>query len=274
VSSLSASESTIVVPEPGTDPYSIRVEGLSVTYRTSFEKKPTLRKTLARVGRRERKMREVKALQNVTMDVPHGSVLGVIGVNGAGKSTLMRTIAGILPPSEGRVEVNGRISTLLALGVGFNSDLSGRENVVLGGLAAGLTREEVAERYEAIERFAGLGEFMDAPMRTYSSGMNGRLAFSVAVNLDPDILLIDEALSVGDARFKRKSFNKMMRLVERSRTIVMVSHGLKWIQRLSTEVAWLHEGKLVMRDDPGTVIEAYTKFLEVDDSDDAAEDDE
>jgi ABC-type polysaccharide/polyol phosphate transport system ATPase subunit len=273
---LSASEGHAVElsPAPYLGNYSVRAEHLSVTYRTTFEKKPTLKKTLARLGRSERKVREVKALKDVSFEVPHGSVLGVVGVNGAGKSTLVRTIAGILPPTEGRVEVNGRISTLLALGVGFNSELSGRENVVLGGLAAGLTRAELAARYDDIAEFAELGDFMDAPMRTYSAGMFGRLAFSVAVNMDPDILLIDEALSVGDARFKRKSFKKMQELCERSRTIVLVSHGLKWIRRLCTEVAWLHEGKLVMYDEPGTVIDAYTEFLEVDENDELGDDDE
>src|SRR3712207_1889005 len=141
----------------------------------------------------------------VSFEVPRGTVMGVVGANGAGKSTLMRTVAGILPPTSGRVEVNGRVSTLLALGVGFNRALTGRQNVVLGGLAAGLSREQVAAKYEDIVRFAELGEFMDMPMRTYSSGMYGRLAFSVAVNMDPNILLIDEALSVGDARFRKKS---------------------------------------------------------------------
>jgi ABC-type polysaccharide/polyol phosphate transport system ATPase subunit len=142
----------------------------------------------------------------MSFQVPHGTVLGVVGVNGAGKSTLMRTVAGILPPTQGRIVVHGRVSTLLALGVGFKNDLSGRDNVVLGGLAAGLTREQLAAKYREIAEFAELGDFMDAPMRTYSAGMYGRLAFSVAVNMEPDILLIDEALSVGDARFKRKSF--------------------------------------------------------------------
>ena len=131
--------------------------------------------------------------------------MGVIGANGAGKSTLMRTVAGILAPSQGRIEVTGRVSTLLALGVGFNASLTGRENVTLGGLAAGLSRAEIKQRYDEITDFAELGEFMDMPMRTYSSGMYSRLAFAVAVHMDPDILIIDEALSAGDAHFKEKA---------------------------------------------------------------------
>ena len=162
----------------------------------------------------------------MSFEVPHGKVLGVVGANGAGKSTLMRTVAGILPPNSGRVEVHGRVSTLLALGVGFNRKLTGRENVVLGGLAAGLTRAQLREKYDEIVAFAELEDFMDMPMRTYSSGMYGRLAFAVAVTMEPDILIIDEALSVGDARFRRKSFNRMRELCGEDRTILLVTHAL------------------------------------------------
>jgi ABC-type polysaccharide/polyol phosphate transport system ATPase subunit len=245
------------------DDLAIHVDDLSVTYRTSLERAPTLRSRLLRTGRREPRIREVEAVKGVSFDVPKGSVLGVVGANGAGKSTLVRSIAGILPPTSGRVEVHGRVSTLLALGVGFNRKLSGAENVRLGGLAAGLTRDELADKYEDIVRFAELEKFMDMPMRTYSSGMYGRLAFSVAVNMEPDILLIDEALSVGDARFKRKSFRKMKQLVRQDRTVVLVSHALQSIKDLSDHAIWMHEGELRMWDDPESVIDAYTEFLEV-----------
>src|SRR6185295_11196007 len=160
VSSLSVSERT-----------AISVEDVSVTYRTSLEKAPTLRSTVTRLGRREKIVREIEAVRNVSFDVPHGEVLGIVGANGAGKSTLVRTIAGILPPTEGRIDVYGRVSTLLALGVGFNKNLTGRDNVRLGGLAAGLPEAQLDEKYEDIVAFAELGEFMDMPMRTYSSGM-------------------------------------------------------------------------------------------------------
>jgi ABC-type polysaccharide/polyol phosphate transport system ATPase subunit len=234
-----------------------------VTYRTSMEKKPTLTETMKRLGRRERIVREIEALQGVSFDVEHGKVLGIVGANGAGKSTLVRTIAGILPPTSGRIEVDGRVSTLLALGVGFNRKLSGRENVVLGGLAAGLTRDHLANKYEDIVEFAELEEFMDMPMQTYSSGMYGRLGFSVAVNMDPDILLIDEALSVGDARFKRKSFEKMRELCTEDRTIVLVSHSMASIEELCDQAIWLHKGELRMEGEPDEVIDAYTTFLDV-----------
>jgi teichoic acid transport system ATP-binding protein len=251
-----------VVPS-ASERLAIRVEDLSITYRTPIERKPTLRSTIRRAGRRERIFAEIDAVKHVSFDVERGSVLGVVGMNGAGKSTLVRSIAGILPPTSGRVEVNGRVSTLLALGVGFNRKLTGRENVTLGGLAAGWTREELAEKYDQIVRFAELKKFMDYPMRTYSSGMYGRLAFSVAVNMDPDILLIDEALSVGDARFKRKSFRKMRKLCEADSTVVLVSHALGSIKELCDHAIWMHEGELKMWDDPETVIDAYTEYLEV-----------
>ena len=242
---------------------SIRADGVSVTYRTSLERAPTLRGTITRLGRRERVVREIEAVKDVSFEVPHGHVLGVVGANGAGKSTLMRTMAGILPPSEGRVEVHGRVSTLLALGVGFNRKLTGRENVVLGGLAAGLSRDQLQEKYDDIVAFAELEEFMDMPMRTYSSGMYGRLAFSVAVNMDPDILLIDEALSVGDARFRRKSAEKMRELCGEDRTVVLVSHALGTIQELADQAIWMDKGQLRMWDEPDAVVNAYTEFLEV-----------
>jgi ABC-type polysaccharide/polyol phosphate transport system ATPase subunit len=155
------------------------------------------------------------------------------------------------------------VSTLLALGIGFNRKLTGRENVVLGGLAAGLSREQLAEKYEEIVEFAELEEFMDMPMRTYSSGMYGRLGFSVAVNMEPDILLIDEALSVGDARFRRKSFRKMRQLIRQDRTIVLVSHALGSIEELCDSAIWLHKGELQLWDEPSAVIDAYTEFLGV-----------
>jgi ABC-type polysaccharide/polyol phosphate transport system ATPase subunit len=250
VSSLSAS-----------DRVRIRVEDVSVTYRTSLEKQPTLKSTLLRLGRRERVVREIEALKNVSFTVPHGKVMGVVGANGAGKSTLMRTVAGILPPNSGRVEVNGRVSTLLSLGVGFNRKLTGRQNVVLGGLAAGLTRAQLAEKYDEIVDFAELEDFMDMPMRTYSSGMYGRLAFAVAVTMHPDILIIDEALSVGDARFRKKSFERMRELCGEDRTILLVSHALASIEKLCDECIWMDKGRLRMWDEPTAVVEAYTDFL-------------
>ncbi len=253
MSSLSASSAPSVV-----------VQDVSVTYKTTIERRPTLRGMVRSFGRGEQVIREVEAVKDVSFEIPHGTVLGIVGANGAGKSTLVRTIAGILPPTEGRIDVYGRVSTLLALGVGFNKNLSGRDNVRLGGLAAGLGREQLEAKYDDIVRFAELGDFMDLPMRTYSSGMYGRLAFSVAVNMDPDILIIDEALSVGDARFRRKSARKMRQLCKEARTIVLVSHALGTVRELCDQAIWMDKGVMRMWDEPGAVVDAYTDFLEVD----------
>jgi ABC-type polysaccharide/polyol phosphate transport system ATPase subunit len=254
VSSLSVSER----------PPRIRVEDVSVTYRTSLERAPTLKGTLVRLGRRERVVREVEAVRDVSFAVPHGQVLGVVGANGAGKSTLLRTIAGILPPTRGRVTVHGQVSTLLALGVGFNADLTGAENVLLGGLAAGLSRAEVRERYQEIADFADLEDsFIDMPMRTYSAGMYGRLAFAVAVHMEPDILLVDEALSAGDARFKHRAFAKMQELMGQARTIFLVSHALGSVVDLCNDAIWLQEGEIIARGKPQEIVDAYTDSVSV-----------
>jgi len=252
------------VPEYTSAP-AVRVEEVSITYRTTFERVPTFKGAIVRFGRGERAVREVQALRNVAFNVDHGASIGIIGANGAGKSTLMRAIAGILPPTSGRIEVHGRVSTLLSLGVGFNAALSGRENVVLGGLAAGLSRKEIQARYEEIAGFAELDDFIDMPMRTYSSGMFSRLAFSVAVHMDPDILLIDEALSAGDAHFKQKAAAKMKELAGNARSMFLVSHAMSSIRDLCSDCLWLHKGQVMMRGEPAEVIAAYTKFLEVGD---------
>lgn len=241
----------------------ISVHGLDITYRTNVEARPTLKGAIIRLGRPNRSIREVEALKDVSFDVPNGMVLGVIGANGAGKSTLMRAVAGILPPTRGKIEIHGRVSTLLALGVGFNSALTGRQNVVLGSLAAGLSRAEIVEKYDEIADFAELGDFMDMPMRTYSSGMYSRLAFSVAVNMDPDILIIDEALSAGDAKFRKKAAERMESLSQNAGTMLLVSHALGTIKSMCSEAIWLHKGELIRRGNPDEIVAAYTKFLEV-----------
>lgn len=238
----------------------VSVQNLSVTYRTRFERVPTFKKAITR---RQRAVMEIEALRNVTFDVPVGTTMGIIGSNGAGKSTLLRTLAGILSPTEGRVEVWGRASTLLALGVGFNVNLSGRENVRLGGLAAGLSRREVEERADEIADWAELGEFIDAPLRTYSSGMFSRLAFSVAVHMRPDILMVDEALSAGDAQFRAKADAKMAELRDSARAMFLVSHGLGSIKELCNDCLWLHKGRVMMHGSPEECIAAYTEFVKV-----------
>ncbi|HZB66490.1 MAG TPA: ABC transporter ATP-binding protein [Ornithinibacter sp.] len=266
MSSLFASESRAsdaVAAALPVDDVAVRVQNVSVTYRTTFERTPTFKTAVVRLGRGERAVREVQALKNVSFEVPVGTSLGIVGANGAGKSTLIRTLGGILPPTSGRIEVHGRISALLALGVGFNPNLSGTENVVLGGLANGLTRRQVDERAHDIAEFAELGDFMDLPIRTYSSGMRSRLAFAVSVHMDPDILMIDEALSAGDAKFKKKAAEKMHELMTTARAMFLVSHALASVKEMCNAAIWLHKGELMVQGSPEEVVAAYTKFLEV-----------
>ena len=241
----------------------VSVQGLGLTYKTSIDKKPTLKARLKTLGRGRKHTRIVQALDDVNLDVHYGTVLGVIGSNGAGKSTLMRVISGIIPPTRGRVDVYGSVSTLLALGVGFNPSMTGRENVYLGGLAAGMSENEIDESFDAIADFSELGEAIDAPMRTYSSGMYARLAFSVAAIVEPDILIIDEALSTGDAKFKEKSLNRVKELRSADRALILVSHALATIEDVCNEVVWLNKGKVMSRGKPAEVIAEYQKFMNV-----------
>ncbi|WP_375431269.1 ABC transporter ATP-binding protein [uncultured Friedmanniella sp.] len=261
MSSLSVSPETTSATE--VSPLAVKVEDLSITYRTTFERKPTLKQALVRFGRGQRAVREVHALKHVSFEIRTGTALGIIGSNGAGKSTLMRALAGILPPTSGSVEVWGKASTLLALGVGFNKDLSGRENIILGGLASGLSRREVEERADDVAEWTELGDFIDMPMRTYSSGMSARVGFSVAVHMKPDILMIDEALSTGDAKFREKANAKMAELRQSARAMFLVSHGLGNIKEMCNDVLWLNQGQLMMRGEPEEVVDEYMKFVKV-----------
>jgi ABC-type polysaccharide/polyol phosphate transport system ATPase subunit len=223
----------------------------------THEKHQTLKGALAGLRDRGKRTMVIEALRGVSFEVPAGSVYGVIGRNGAGKSTMLRTVAGILPPTSGRVTVWGRVTPLLSLGVGFNRELTGRDNILLGGLTAGLRLEEVYANFDAVEEFAGLGAAIDFPMRTYSSGMFGRLAFSVAAHLKPEILLIDEALAAGDAAFKLKSMDKIQELCERDCTVLIVSHGLEVVKTLAEGCVWLDRGTVRYEGSADEVVSAY-----------------
>ena len=232
---------------------SIVVEDLYVRFRPYVERKPTLRRS---VGRR-RVSEEVVALDHVTFSVYRGEAFGVIGRNGAGKSTLMRCVAGTLRPNGGKAVVHGKTSTLLQLGVGFIPDLTGRRNVYLGGLAAGLRKREIDERFDEIVEYAELEDAIDRPMKTYSSGMFSRLAFSVAMNLDPEVLLLDEILAVGDASFQEKSLRKMRELLDRAGTILFVSHSLSSVEEFCDRAIWLDRGRVRAEGDAAEVVDAY-----------------
>ncbi|NLW03813.1 MAG: ABC transporter ATP-binding protein [Pseudomonadaceae bacterium] len=202
-----------------------------------------------------------EALQPMNLTVRKGEVIGLLGRNGAGKSTLLQLVCGTLPPSSGSVTAYGRIAALLELGSGFNPEFTGRENIFLNGAILGLTQASLEERLEEIIEFSGIGSAVDQPVKTYSSGMFVRLAFSVAVCVDPDILVIDEALSVGDGAFARKSFERIMSMKEQGCTILFCSHNLYQIEAICSRALWLHEGKVVSEGMPAEVIRRYENYL-------------
>jgi len=198
------------------------------------------------------------AVNGVSLRVPVGMTLGVIGRNGSGKSTLLKLIAGITKPTFGTVEVNGRISALIELGAGFHPEISGRENVFINGVMLGLTKSEISKRFDTIVEFAELEDFIDAPVKTYSSGMYMRLGFAVAVHVDPDVLLVDEVLAVGDEGFSLRCLDKFAEFKRRGKTILLVTHGLSMVERFCDEAVWLDNGKVCGEGDPRRVVHAYT----------------
>ena len=213
-------------------------------------------------GERRRYYREFWALRDATFEVAPGEVLGIVGRNGAGKSTLLQLVCGTLAATGGTIDVNGRVAALLELGAGFNPEFTGRENVHLAASILGLTKSEVAARFEEIVEFSGIRDFIDQPVKFYSSGMYVRLAFSVATSVDPDVLVIDEALSVGDGEFARKSFDRIMTLKEAGKTILFCSHSLYHIDAICTRALWLKDGRIEMFDAPSRVIAAYSAFID------------
>jgi teichoic acid transport system ATP-binding protein len=259
--------STAPSPQPQADdrPSAIEVQNLSVCYRIRLDG-ASWRHDLRQLRSRGSNERIVPALRDVSFTVPQGSVMAVIGRNGAGKTTLVRAIAGVLVPEAGRIVVRGRMN-LLVPGVGFNPALSGRENIVLGGLASGLSPERLAELSESIAECAELGEYLDYPIKTYSSGMRSRLGFAVAAHLDPDVLLIDEALSAGDSAFAEKAAKKMAELCGHGRTIVLVTHGLGSVRTMATEAVWLHQGQVAAAGDPEDILSKYMRYCRLENLD-------
>ena len=233
----------------------ILVDEVSVRFRPYVDRKPTLRRSLGRL--RSRTQVEVNALDHVSFRVEKGEAFGIVGNNGAGKSTLLRVMARTLRPNDGRVVVNGRASTLLQLGVGFNPELSGARNIYLGGLAAGLRKARVDEIFDDVVAYAELGDAIHRPLKTYSSGMFSRLAFSVSMHLDPDILLLDEVLAVGDQSFRERSLATMQDLLDRSGTIVFVSHSLRSVAEFCNRAMWLRDGKIVAIGPADEIVESY-----------------
>ena len=212
---------------------------------------------------KKKKAETFEALKGVSFDVAKGEILGIVGDNGSGKSTLLRALAGIYSPDSGSVETYGQSISLMAIGAGFKKNLSGRDNIILSGLLLGFSKKEVMDKMDEIIEFSGLGARIDKSVRSYSSGMYSKLAFSITAILEPDILLIDEVFSVGDKRFKKKSARKMRQLInDANRTVVIVSHNLANLQSLCTRVIWIDAGEIKMSGDPETVITAYSEAAE------------
>jgi ABC-type polysaccharide/polyol phosphate transport system ATPase subunit len=202
------------------------------------------------------------ALTNVTVSVPRGQTLGVIGRNGSGKSTMLKLVAGISKPTSGTVKVSGRVSALIELGAGFHPEISGRENVFINGIMLGLSKREVTDRFDEIVEFAELKEFIDAPVKTYSSGMYMRLGFAVAIHVDPEVLLVDEVLAVGDEGFTHKCLDKFAEFKRRGKTILLVTHSLGMVERFCDEALWLDAGRIKGSGDPKRIVGAYITDVE------------
>jgi teichoic acid transport system ATP-binding protein len=240
----------------------IVVEDVTIEFRPFTERRPSLRRHGFRALKRSH--RPVRALDAVTLTIRRGEAFGVMGSNGAGKSTLLRVLAGTLPPDRGKVEVYAsQFPTLLSLGIGFNRRISGRRNIYLGGLASGLHKKDIDRVFEDIVEYSELGDAIDRPLETYSSGMRSRLAFSVAVQTRPEILLLDELMSVGDVAFRQKSNATMEGLLSETRTIVMVSHDLERLERFCDRLAWLEKGRVMAVGEPREIVEQYRRFVGV-----------
>jgi ABC-2 type transport system ATP-binding protein len=237
---------------PSGGSYAIAVEDLGVQYNLRFTRKSTLRQSFANVVLRKPPER-FWALRHVTLQLSHGESLAVIGPNGAGKSTFLQVLAGIMRPSEGEVDVRGQVSGLLGLGAGFDVDLSGVENILLGGAFLGLDGPRIRELLPSIVEFADLGKFIDAPLKTYSSGMRARLGFAIATAVDPDILLLDEVLATGDANFRAKSKARVIELVRSAKAVVLVTHDMDWVREYCNRALLLEKGRVILEGPPEVV---------------------
>lgn len=235
----------------------IEVKNLYKNFTVYYDKANTIKERLIRLGKGKKEEREI--LKDINLKIKKGEIVGLIGINGSGKSTLLKLMTKIIYPTKGIVETQGKLTSLLELGAGFHPDFSGRENIYFNASIFGLTRKEIDTRIEKIIEFSELGSFIDNPVRTYSSGMYMRLAFSVAINVDAEILLIDEILSVGDEHFQEKCFKKIEALKAQGKTIVFVTHSLGSVKRFCTRAIWLHKGVIRKDGNVEEVIEEYVK---------------
>lgn len=238
--------------------YAIEVNDLKIRYRCL--KKMSIRKSLFSLKKSSVEIFE--AVKGVSFKVPQGEIMGIVGKNGSGKSTMLRAIAGIFSPDEGTIDLHNKSVSLLSIGVGFQKKLTGRENIYLSGMLLGFTEAQINEKLDEIIEFSELGDFIDKPVKTYSSGMYSKLAFSITAILETEIMLIDEVLSVGDAKFKKKSYKKMQQLItNKDRTVIIVSHNSETIKKLCNSVLWLHDGVVKMQGTPEEVMPLYEEFM-------------
>jgi len=235
----------------------IEVKNVYKNFNVYYDKANTVKERLLRFGKGKKEQRDI--LKGINLSISKGEVVGLIGVNGSGKSTLLKLMTQIIYPNKGTITTKGKLTSLLELGAGFHPDFSGRENIYFNASIFGLTRKEIDERLDDIIKFSELGDFIDNPVRTYSSGMYMRLAFSVAINVDAEILLIDEILSVGDEHFQEKCLKKIEELKSQGVTIVFVTHGMGTVKRFCTRAVWLHEGVIQKDGNIDEVIDEYIK---------------
>lgn len=235
----------------------VTLDAVSVRYLMTYDRIKSVKEYLVQWLQGKLQYEEFWALKDISFEVEKGEVLGIIGNNGAGKSTLLKVISGILKPTEGRVSVKGTVVPMLELGSGFDFDLTGRENIFLNGAILGYSEEFLTEKYEEICDFSELGKFIDVPIRNYSSGMLMRLAFSIATVVDPDILIVDEILAVGDAEFQAKSKRRMLELMGGGTTVLFVSHSLEQIREMCDRVIWVEHGRLKMAGTATAICDAY-----------------
>ena len=235
----------------------IEVKDMSKDFKVYYDKPNTLKEKIVFWKNNKSEVRQV--LKNINLDIKKGETVGLVGVNGSGKSTLLKLMTKIIYPTKGEIITHGKLTSLLELGAGFHQDFTGRENIYFNAAIFGLTKQEIDKRLDDIIEFSELGEFIDNPVRTYSSGMYMRLAFSIAINVDAEILLIDEILAVGDQHFQEKCFSKLQELKNSEKTIVIVSHSLDQIENLCTRAIWINNGHVRMDDTPAKVIPEYLK---------------
>ena len=239
----------------------IALRGVSVRYRVHRGKRRSFKQLVVTLGRANQPLQEFWALRDMSLSITAGEVLGVIGRNGAGKSTLLSVISRVLKPTAGSVTIRGRIAPLLALGAGFDMELSGRENVYLSGALLGFRKKYIDDHYDEIVSFAEIQDFIDEPLKAYSSGMVARLGFAIATSAQADILLVDEVLSVGDERFRKKCEDRIRSFRDRHMTILLVSHNLPTISEMASRVLWLEKGCIAGNGDPQTVVQQYQEFM-------------